>query len=73
MKTIVKELEQVVKEKFSKLVKGIHSGTIFLVTERNGNAYSATYLTGANLGHYTKVLDSNMVEDFNGTVTLSND
>ena len=73
MKTSVKEVGKLVEEKFPKLVKGIHSGTIFLVTEKRGGAYSATHLTGANLGHYTKVLDSNMVEDFNGTVTLSND
>ena len=73
MKTSVKEVEKLVEEKFPKLVKGIHSETIFLVTEKRGGAYSATQLTGIYLGHYTKVLNSNMVEDFYGTVTLSND
>jgi len=73
MKTSVKEVEKLVEEKFPKLVKGKNSGTIFLVTEKRGGAYSATHLTGSHLGHHTKVLISNMVEDFEGQVTLSND
>ena len=72
MKTSVKEVGKLVEEKFPKLVKEKNSGTIFLVTEKRGGAYSATHLTGIYLGHYTKLI-SNMVEDFYGTVTLSND
>jgi len=73
MKTSVKEVEKLVEEKFPKLVKGKHSGTIFLVTEGNEFTYSATYLTGSHLGHSTKALNRNLVEDFKGQVTLSND
>ena len=73
MKTSVKEVGKLVEEKFPRLVRGIRSGDIFLITEKHGNTYSATHLTGIYLGHYTKVLISNMVEDFYGTVTLSND
>ena len=74
MKTRIEEVEKLVEEKFPRLVRGRHSGSVFMLLSfgKNETTYKSICMNGESTGIISNSFIKSNAVPFNGEIILSN-